>query len=357
VTVTELKEFIYKENKIEYVLEQIGCSHIKYHSEKEYYSASHVDGDNPQGINIKNNSYLNYRSHSRNVKYDDNQDLVTLVQYNKKCNFYDAIKYLHKLFKLPLTYNKVENKKTEKDDPLYIFKKVKNIRNKNNVLEFNLLDEDSINDFVPYIHIDWYKEGIAPWTVKKFGLAYSYKYKRNVIPLRYWLDGKLLGFNMRTSVKNYDLFDITKYFITPNYKKHLNLFGLWENKEAIQKAGYTCVYESEKSVLKRDSLNDATGVALSGHSISDEQIRILIGLDVEIIICLDNDVDINEVRSMCEKFYRIRKVSYIYDKWSLIPEKSCAADCKNQIFEFLLKYRTIYNENEHKEYLKSIKRK
>ncbi len=69
-------------------------------------------------------------------------------------------------------------------------------------------DEKELDAFVPYVHIDWYKEGVMPWTVKKFKLGYSYKYKRNVIPLRYWLTGELMGYNMRTTVENYDLFDI-----------------------------------------------------------------------------------------------------------------------------------------------------
>jgi DNA primase len=301
VTVAELKKYIYENNKIEYVLDQIGCGHIVYHPNKEYYSASNYDmHTNKAAININNNEYLNCKNRTREKYFDEKSDLITLVQYNKQYNFFEAIKYLHDLFDLVLTYDKYkQNKsKTEKDDPLYIFKKIKSNKSKVNVLDFNTLDEEMLNDFVPYIHIDWYREGIAPWTVAKYGLAYSYKYKRNIIPLRYWLDGKLLGFNMRTTITNYDLFDIKKYFITPNYPKHINLFGLWENKEAIQKAGYVVVYESEKSCLKRHSLNDGTGVALSGHTISDEQVRILIGLNIEIIIALDKDIDIQEVRHM-----------------------------------------------------------
>lgn len=50
----------------------------------------------------------------------------------------------------------------------------------------------------------------------------------------------------------------------------MNLFGLWENKDSIQEKGHVVVFEAEKSVLKRDSLNDPTGVAVSGHEISDE---------------------------------------------------------------------------------------
>jgi len=355
-----LKEYIYSNNKIEFILNEIGCSHIVYHPNKEYYSCSNCNGDNKGAINIKNNKYLSCINYTREKEFDDNSDLLTLVQYNKrlhdsKFSFFDTIKYLHKILGLPLTYKKQDEKK-EVIDPLYIFKKVKVRRKRQNVLDFHVLNENELQDFVPYIHIDFFREGIMPWTVKKFGLAYSYRYKRNIIPLRYWLTGELLGFNMRTSVENYELFDIKKYFITPGYPKQMNLFGLWENKEIIQEKGYVIVYEAEKSVLKRDSLNDSTGVALSGHEISDEQVKILIGLNVEIIIALDKDIDVDHIRHCCEKFYGIRKVSYLYDIHNLLNEKDSPADAPNKIFEFMMQYRIVYDNEEHRKYLKSLKK-
>jgi DNA primase len=196
-----------------------------------------------------------------------------------------------------------------------------------------------------------------PWTREKFKLAYSYKHKRVIVPLRYWATGELLGFNQRTTVENYEEFNIKKYFITPTYPKALNLYGLYENYDSIQKAGYVVVAESEKSVLKRDSLGDGTVVALSGKSMSDEQVRILMGLNVEIVIGLDKDVDINEVRHIAEKFYNIRPVSYIYDKWDLLKDKDAPMDAKNKIYQFLFKHRIKYDENEHKEYIKSLEKK
>ena len=360
MTVLELKKYIFHEGKIEFILNEIGCGHIVYHPTKEYYSCSNCNGDNKTAINISNNEYLNCRNYTREKEFDENSDLLTLVQYNKSLNnknfsFFDTVKYLHKLLGLPLTFKKQEEKK-EVVDPLYIFKKVKAKRKRQNVLDFQVLDESELQDFVPYVHIDFFKEGIMPWTVKKFGLAYSYRFKRNVIPLRYWLTGELLGFNMRTSVENYELFDIKKYFITPGYPKQMNLFGLWENKEAIQEKGYVVVYEAEKSVLKRDSLNDSTGVAVSGHEISDEQVKILIGLNCEIIIAFDKDIDIDHIRHCCEKFYRIRKVSYIWDKYDLLGEKDSPADAQNKIFEFLMQYRVTYDYEEHNKYLKSLKK-
>lgn len=361
MTVVELKKYIYSQKKIEFILQEIGCGHIVYHSQKEYYSCSNVNGDNKTAVNVFNNPYLNCKNYTREREFGDKSDLLTLVQYNKQLNnpkfsFFDTVKYLHKLLGLKLSL-KEESKKHDVVDPLAIFKRVTQRKSKVNVLDYDILNETELQDFVPYIHIDFFREGIMNKTIKKFNLAYSYRYKRTVIPLRYWLTGELLGFNMRTSIKNYEAFDIPKYYITPSYPKQMNIFGLWENKEEIQNKGYVVVYESEKSVLKRDSLLDETGVALQGHSISDEQIKILIGLNVEIIIALDKDISINEIRHMCEKFYGIRKVSYLYDKHDLLGKKDSPADATNKIFEFMMKFRTVYDEKEHKEYLKSLNKK
>lgn len=357
MTISELKEYIYNENKIEYILEQLGCHEIKYNSQRETYSACFPDGDNPQGINIRNNEYLNYRSFSRGVDYEDGKDLISLVEYIKKIGFIDSIKFLHQILDLPFEFKK-QQEKPKKKDPLDVFKRVlRSNRRVVNVDDIHVLDDKLLNDYVPLLHIDWLREAITERTRKKFGLCYSYKHKRVVIPLRYWATGELLGFNQRTIVENYEEFGIKKYFITPTYPKQLNLYGLYENYDAIQKAGYVVVAESEKSCLKRDSLCDSTVVSLSGKTMSEEQVRILIGLNVEVVIGLDKDVDINEVRHICEKFYHIRPVSYIWDKWDLLKNKDAPMDANNKIYQFLFKYRVKYDEHERQEYIKSLNNK
>lgn len=295
---------------------------------------------------------------TRTKEFGNSSDIITLVQYNKSLSFIEAIKYLHKILDLPFEFKRKEDKPQKKFDPLSVFKKVlRNSRGIVNVDDIHVLDDKLLDDFVPMLHIDWYRDGIMPWTREKFKLAYSYKHKRVVIPLRYWATGELLGFNQRTTVENYEEFGIKKYFITPTYPKALNLYGLYENYDSIQNAGYVVVAESEKSVLKRDSLGDGTVVALSGKSVSDEQVRILMGLNVEIVIGLDKDVDINEIRHIAEKFYHIRPVSYIYDKWDLLKYKDAPMDAKNKIYQFLFKHRIKYDDNEHKEYVKSLEKK
>lgn len=357
MTISELKEYIYKEQKIKYILEEIGCHDVKYNSQKEYYSAAHADGDNPMGVVIRNNKYLNYRSFSRGIDYEDNQDLISLVESTNKLSFIEAIKYLHKILELPFEFKKQEEKPKKKFDPLNVFKRVmRSSRKAINVDDIHVLDDKLMDDYIPMLHIDWVREGITERTRKKFNLSYSYKHKRIVVPLRYWMTGELLGFNQRTTVENYDEFNIKKYFITPTYPKHLNLYGLYENYDAIKKAGYVVVAESEKSVLKRDSLGDSTVVALSGKSISDEQVNILIGLNVEIIIGLDKDVDINEVRFICEKFKNIRKVSYIYDFMEMLNKKDAPMDARNKDYQFLLDNRIVYDRAEQRRYQESLEK-
>lgn len=355
---TSLKEYIFNNNKVEFVLEKIGCKLIKYHSSKNFYSAANYNGDNTGAVNVYNTKYLLIHNWTRENEFDDVSDIISLTQYNKKCSFVDAVKYLHNILGLELTPYKKEEKK-EKPDPLAVFENAINRhRAIVDVTEIQAIKEEAINDYVPLLYIDWLREGIMPWAAKKFGLAYSYKYHRVVIPIRYWLDGTLVGFNQRTTVENYEELGIRKYFLTASYRKSLNLYGLWENREEIEDKKTVVICESEKSVLKRYSRNDGTCVALQGKKLSDEQRRIIIGLNVnEVIIALDNDVPIEEVRHICEQFYHIRNVSYVKDRWNLLGDKDAPADAENKVYNFLIKHRVKYDESEHQKYLNSLKKK
>ena len=359
MTSQNLKEYILDHNKIEFILENIGCHSIEFHPDKEYWSAAHPDGDNKSGVIIKNNSYLNYYSYSRNINVDEGKDLFYLIQVTKKLTFAETMKYVHKLLGLRYTFKKEKSKEEiiEKYNPLAIFQNVEKRRKSVNVLDFELLDENTLDDYEPTIHIDLFREGITKRAIDRYGLCYSYKYKRSYFVHRYWATGEIIGMNGRTSIENAEELGIDKYYLTPGMPKSINLYGLYENYDAIQKAGYVVVYESEKSVCKRSSLLDDTGVAISGHTLSDEQIRILIGLNVDIIISMDNDVPLQEVRHMCESMWRSRNIYYTLDKHNLLPPKSSIAYAPNKVFEFIMKYKVKYNEYEHQQYEKELKNK
>lgn len=362
--IQSLKKYIYKNNEVEHILADLGCHKIKYNKKHEYYSAAHKDGDNPAGVIINNNEYLNYISYSRGVKSSDCKDIVNLVQYTKKIDFVPALKWLHEElgFEFSICGKPKKTDNNLADQLLAPFKRIKSSSHcyKPDDAELKAIAEDTLNDYAQLLHINWFREGIMPWARKEFGLCYSYKHKRMVIPIRHWATGELVGVNQRTMVDNWKELGIPKYFITPSYQKSLNLYGLWENKKRIEKAGYIVIVESEKSVLKRFSKDDGTLVALQGKTMSEEQRRIIMSLNIrEIVVCLDLDVPIEEVMTICEKFYRLRKVSFIFvpkDERDKFGAKDSPCDADNYTYNDLFNRRIEYGENMHNAYLKKLKK-
>jgi len=350
MTILEIKHYIYENMKIEFILERIGCHHIKFHT-KGYYTCANKDGDNITAINIYNDEYLTCINYTRKL-LNDKADLITLVQYNMNLSFSETIKYLHNILGLKMEYtrNKIKDKN---EDPLYIFKKFKKKRFVVNSENIEIFNEDIIREYTPLPHILWVREGILPFTCDKFKIGYSSDKKRIVIPERWWCgsENDFIGVMGRTVIEHYDMLDIPKYFPLKSFSKSLNIYGLQENYDSIQKNGYVVIGEAQKSVLKRHSRKDETIVSIGSHNISDEQVSILIGLNVEIVIALDKGIDINHVRDMCEKFYGIRKVSYIFDRYDLLKNKDAPMDLSDKLYKYLFKYRTSYNEKEHAEYL------
>ena len=354
--VTEIKEYIYKHNKIPFVLENLGCKKIVYHNGKNYYSACFKDGDNPNGINIRNDEYLNYCSWSRGVSYADGQDLISLIEYSNQCDFLTALKWLHEILDIPYTNKGKPKSKPNidlKSKALSVFTNFLSHNQSVDVNEIEVIDKAVLDEYVPIEYIGLLREGITPYACKKFNIEYSYRRKRIIIPQKLWSTGQIIGLNARTTIEGYEHLGINKYSFTKGYNKSINLYGLWENYNSIQKKGYCCVFESEKSVLKRYSQFNETAVALSGKFISDEQKRILIGLNVDIILCLDNDVELDEIYHLCEKFYGIRNVYFVKDFDGKLGKKDSPTDINEEIYQDLLQHKIKYTEELHEQYIKN----
>lgn len=357
MTTSELKKYIYENNQLYFLLESIGCHHIKMHD--DYCTAANINGDNNSAIVIYLNPYLHVKNYTRENEFGSDADIFTLIQYNfkvsgKSFSFYEIVKYVHTLFHLDI--DRLYNVKSKhKNSILDIINEAYEIGMGNSYDQQDIRYEDNI-DMIPLVHIDFFREGIINKTIKKFKLGYSFSKKRTIIPMHYWLNGKILGYNMRSSIKNCEEFGIRKYMISKGYQKSINIYGLWENKECIEQLHRVVVYEAEKSVLKRDSLGDSTGVALSGHSISNEQISILMSLNVnEIIIAMDKDVPLYDVLNMCEKFFKYRTVSFIYDKRNLLREKDSPADANMFNYQTLFEERIVYDKKWHLLHKKILK--
>lgn len=352
----ELKEYISEHDYIPKILESLECHDIKEYQNE--WRAALPDKTNKTAVCVKKESLS---SAIRTSGGNKSGDIFTLVMEIRGITFGNANRYLHKLLGIQYIYNRKKQDKIDTNDPLRIFKKVRR-RHKTVNIDIPIYDDTCVREYINLPYIEWVREGIMPFTCERFNIGYSYDRKRIVIPERKWDgdDNEYIGVSGRTTIKNYELLDIPKYFkLSDTYPKGLNVYGLNENYKAIQEAGYTVVMEGQKSVLKRHSRKDCTGTAIGNCELTDTQVKILISLNVEICICLDEGIDINHIRKECEKFYRIRKVSYMYDRWHLIPKgsKDSPADMNNKTFNFMFKHRIIYDESEHKKYLEYVNKK
>lgn len=349
---SELIDYIIINDKIEEILNSLGCHHINSSSSIEYRCAL---------PNHKNNTSVVVKKETLKTRvYWEEEtiygDIFTLTMFIKDCIFPESIKYLHTI--LGLEYTKYNNKKEEKkDNPLDVFLKVKpKKRHTIDVNDIKFINEEFISDYEPHLHISWLREGITSKTARKFNIGFDWGSRRIVIPHRYYMGDEhdYIGIIGRTVLPDEycELFDIPKYYPLKKYPKSCNLYALNENYKTIQEAGVCVVFEAEKSPLKRHSRLDETAVAICCHDLSPEQMKILIGLNVEIVIAYDKDVSLHHIRSQCENFYQIRKVSYIYDQWGIMGEKDSPADMPDKIYKFLFKHRIVYNEKEHVAYLK-----
>ena len=354
MTANELIQYIIDNDKILNILEDLGCHHLKEYG-KEYRCGlpTHSSKD---AISIKKETLKTkvFQSNSNIIR----GNIFTLCQTIKNYSFSEANRYIHNLFGLEYKFKFNKKNDTDFKDPLEIFKKVKK-KKYTDINNLDVINEDCLSEYIPYIHIEWVREdGIMPWTSKVFNIGYSVNKKRIVIPHRYWSGEKndYVGVIGRTVIKEWEMLDIPKYFPLKNFPKSMNIYGLQENYQTIQETGYCVLYEAEKSVLKRHSRNDGTGVAVCCHDISDEQVKILIGLNVDVVIAFDKGISIEHIRSACDRFYGIRTVYYIYDKYDLLKEKESPADATNRIYTYLLKYKTLYDEKERREYLKWLEK-
>lgn len=329
----DLKKYISKNDLIPKILESLECHSITPHSKE--YRAGRPDGKNPTAISVKKDSL---RSSMYSLENEMHGDIFTLIMDLKDKEFVSAIRYVHRI--LGLKYEIFSNPKEDKKDILEVFKKVKS-NNYNIKKQLTVYDESILQNFINKPNIWWIREGIPQDIQEKFKLGYCPNSNRITIPIRYWCGGEddYIGCKGRTVLKDYELLGVPKYIALINFPKTMNIYGLQENYKEIQRIGKVIVFESEKSVLKMASCGHNNAVAIMGHKLSQEQLNILIGLDVEICFALDKDISEEFVIRECKKFNKTRSLSYTKDKYDILKEKMSPIDRGKKVFDYLYKHR------------------
>lgn len=167
-----------------------------------------------------------------------------------------------------------------------------------------IIEPEYISDYVLELfsyhneHKAFTEDNISGEAMDRFSIRYDWDNNALIIPHRYYKNGKIIGLTSR----NFNPEAIEKGFkYVPtriqgkhySHLKHLNLYGLYENKETIQYLKKVAIFEAEKSVMQCETYFGAENnfaVALGGQFISNEQIKMLIELGVEeVVLNFDKD--------------------------------------------------------------------
>ena len=342
----QLKEYIMEDSeRIEQILSSLGFHKIQ--DKGDYITCAIPNHNNPTGLSVlKENLYCNAFS----THMDFKGGIFDLIAYmNKYDSFSDTMRWCHKVLGLKYEYNGKKEEPKE-DSILNFFKKYSTGRHKGNKKETELkryTDEEVFNMYVRCPYSGWIKEGIIAKVQEEFGIGYHFDSKRVVIPHRYWKTGEIIGLIGRSiqSAEICDFFGIAKYFPLIPYPKSKNLYGLWENMESIKQFKEVIVFEAEKSVLKMASKGYRNCVSVGSHDLSEEQVKILIGLNVNIVLAYDSDIPLEFMESEAKKFKGLRNVSIVINQYDVLKEKESPADATLKIWEALYKRRIVYKYN------------
>ena len=218
--------------------------------------------------------------------------------------------------------------------------------------------DGSFMKHLPHVHITtWENDGISKDAMDTFGICYEPKNQVILIP-HYDLNGAVIGIRQRTLIQEdaekfgkYRPFKLGKTMF--NHPLGLALYGLYQNKENIQRAKRAIILESEKSVLQYETMygrENNIAVACCGSSVSLRQIWMLIACRAEeIIIGLDHDFEdvnskeakriIKNLKNIYKKFGQYVTISMIWDKNNLTGLKASPTDEGKEIFVKLYKSR------------------
>ena len=223
-------------------------------------------------------------------------------------------------------------------------------------------DPHILNYFEDQYFKGWIEEGIGIDVMRLFGIKWYESEKHIIIP-HYNIDGNLVGIRRR-SLQEKDIHN--KYMPeriegkTYGHALGLNLYGLYENKKAIQKRKSAIIVESEKSVLLDRTFygDNGTAVATCGFTVSNCQRNLLLEMGIEeVIIAFDNDfiaddyigVDVEDVeykkyvrytqrlQRIADKFTPYCRTYILKDKKKLLQKKDSPYDRGQTVFEQILR--------------------
>lgn len=275
--------------------------------------------------------------------------------------FYQAVRYVASITNNLIysdSLNTLATNSDKIDDWEWINRLKKSGKGRREIPQLPEIDEHVLEMFYYAPYEGWLKEGISRASVIKYEISYWGKENKIIIPHRDGL-GRLIGVRGRTLNKDEEEagFKYMPITVQENSLKHklgLNLYGLYQCKEAIKRTGKIMIVESEKSVLLGDSYygHDNFVVATCGSTLTDTQCKMIRASGArEVFIAYDKEfIDLdsrkaelyyNKLLNLASQLAPYMTVYIIFDRQNLLQEKQSPLDCGKEVLELLMKDKIL----------------
>lgn len=325
MTFEELKNKIYTDEKIEFVLQELECHSVVSEQNGSLITAGLPDGNNKRSVQIRNSDGLFANIRSRGVQ----GSLIDVVAYIKgwqkegEPDIHRAKEWIMEIceYKHSFGFRDISQ------DPLDWLKDLKRKRKcyDNGNIEIRKLENTVINQYIrPFFSPSFAADGIGKQTQEEFGICYDADTDRIVIPIRD-ADNDIVGFKGRAT-KEEDIKKKIKYiYLYPTQQSYL-LFNYYSAKKHVSENNEVIVVESEKGCMQLWDMGVKNCVGLGHKDITRQQMRLLRKLRCDIVLAYDKDVDIEFMKAKYKGLKDFRNVYAIYDNDGLLSEKESPSD-------------------------------
>ena len=217
-------------------------------------------------------------------------DTIGLVQHLRKCTFNQAVDYICSTLGISATELDIRQDVDNWQRDLRRWLPNADI---DEPAELTAYDPAILSAFDHLYPTEWLEYGITRDSMDKFGIGWYARQACISIPVVQ--NGQLVGVRGRYTRQQ----DVDKGKYRPiamldgtvlKFSTNQCLYGLDQNKSAIEKCRQVLLFESEKSILKADSWHIHNALAVFGSNISKRHIEMLLELGVnDVVLCMDSD--------------------------------------------------------------------
>lgn len=340
----EMKKKILNEDKVDYILECIGCDFVNKEQGGELVTGQlpeRFNSQNRRSVQVRMNESLTASIRSRGDFEGDLFKLVLYIYFDKRGkelddtkNQYEAMEFICK----KLGWGISSSGGIVVKDYTATLRELIGDDSKNEIKTNPVLPEDTMEQFYfkerPLPFKSWIEEGISFNTQVLYCVGFDWSSKRVIFPLRN-NKGELVGVKGRIMHDEDD--KDRKYLYIYKCNNRYEWFNWYLAVKHILKEKKVYIFEAEKSCMKAWSMGVYNTLAIGASDITLEQVAMLksLGEDIQIILCYDKDKTVEEVEYQAGKI-KYRTIYYIFDINNRLGEKDSPVDNGLKLWQYLV---------------------